>query len=245
MRAPSRDVTPPWLRPVTERLSGTITALIVVSAVAFAAYLLVTPLRQPITDHMVLNPAALAGGEPWQIVTSLFFHLDPISYLFALLGLWFVGATLERQLGRNRFLIIFFVPALLGNLTMAALMLLPAGQGVQERYYGFGLGVLALFVAFGRIYDRAPARVLGGLVLEARTLTFILVGFALFADLMRGSLVGLGGDIVAIIAAYVAAGGRGAGLRELFTRMGTKKSRRRFHVVEGGRQEDRRTRYLN
>jgi hypothetical protein len=131
---------------------------------------------------------------------------------------------------------------------MAALMLLPAA-GLQERYYGFGLGILALFVAFGRIYDRTPARVLGGLVLQARTLTFILVGFALFADLMRGSLVGLAGDVVAIIAAYVAAGGRGAGLRELFTRLGGggggRKSRRRFHVVEGGRQEDRRPRYLN
>src|SRR5687767_12637748 len=146
MRAPKRDVTPPWLRPVTDRLSPTITTLVVVSALGFAAYLLVNPLREPIERHLVLGPSAFRGGEPWQVLTALFFHLEPISYLFGLLGLWFVGATLERQLGRTRFLIIFLVPALLANVVMAAMMLVPSIR--PEQYYGFGLGVLALFVAF-------------------------------------------------------------------------------------------------
>ena len=243
MRAPSRDVTPPWIRPVTDRLSPTITTMVVVSAVCFAFYLLVGPLRLPIRDHLALTPNALRGGEPWQILSSLFVHLDPISFFFNLIGLWFVGATIERQLGRTRFLLLFFVPALMGNLAIAGLTL------VMERgeiYSGYGLAVLALFVAFGRIYDRTPARILGGLVLEARTLTLILVGFALLADTMRGAWAALGGDITAVLVGYLIAGGRGAGLRELFGRWtGGRKSRRRFHVVEGGRQEDRRPRYLN
>ena len=54
------------------------------------------------------------------------------------------------------------------------------------------MGVLALFVAFGRIYNRTPARLLGNLVLEARTLTIILVAFALLADLFRGRLARAG-----------------------------------------------------
>jgi membrane associated rhomboid family serine protease len=247
MRAPSRDVTPHWIRPVTDRLSPTITTLVILNAVLFSAFLLVKQLRVPIQDHLALTPYALSGGEPWQLLSSLFVHLDPISFLFNLIGLWFVGATIERQLGRTRFLAIFFVPALLGNLTIAGVTLLTRGA---ELYSGFGLAVLAMFVAFGRIYDRTPARILGGLVLEARTLTLILIGFALFADIMRGSLPALGGDVVAILAGYVVAGGRGDGLRELFSRFRggggrSKPSRRRFSVVEGGRQEDRRTRYLN
>lgn len=247
MRAPSRDVTPPWIRPVTDRLSPTITVLVVVNALVYSAFLLVAPLRMPIQDYLALTPNALAGLQVWQLASALFVHLEPLSFFFDLLGLWFVGATIERQLGRTRFLVTFFVPALAGNLAIAGLVLLTKRP---EIYAGFGLAVLAMFVAFGRIYDRTPARIFGGLVLEARTLTLILIGFALFGDIMRGSLPALAGDVVAILGGYLLAGGRGEGLRDLFTRLGggkgpSKPSRRRFSVVEGGRQEDRRTRYLN
>ena len=121
---------------------------------------------------------------------------------------------------------------MLGNLVMAGLMLLTRHRG--ELFAGSGLAVLALFVAFGRIYDRTPARILGGLVLEARTLTLILVAFALLADLLRGSMVALAGDVVALIAGYVLSGGRGAGLRELFTKFGRRASKRRFRWSRAG-----------
>jgi len=244
MRAPSRDPTPPWFRPVQDRLSPTITTLVVIYAVLFALYAVVKQSRMFIEMHLALGPAALLGRpvpELWQVVSSLFVHLEPWSFFFNVLGLWFVGATIERQLGRSRFLILFLVPAVLGNLVMAGMMYLTRSG---ELYAGSGLAVLALFVAFGRLYDRTPARILGGLVLEARTLTLILVAFALLADLLRGSMVALAGDIVALIAGYVLSGGRGAGLRELFTKFG-RKSKRRFGVVEGGRpasKEERRSR---
>jgi membrane associated rhomboid family serine protease len=247
MRAPSRDPTPPWFRPVQDRLSPTITTLVVTNALLFALYAVVKPSHAFIENHLALGPTALQGRpipELWQVVTSLFIHLEPWSFFFNVLGLWFVGATIERQLGRTRFLTLFLVPAVLGNLVMAGVMRL---TGAEQLLAGCGLAVLALFVAFGRLYDRTPARILGGLVLEARTLVLILVAFALLSDLLRWSMVGLAGDVVALVTGYVLAGGRGAGLRELFTRFG-RRSRRRFSVVDGGRpstKEDRRSRYLN
>ena len=57
-----------------------------------------------IETHLALGPAALLGRpvpELWQLVTSLFVHLEPWSFFFNMLGLWFVGATIERQLGRT------------------------------------------------------------------------------------------------------------------------------------------------
>src|SRR5215207_1841888 len=173
---PPRDPTPPWFRPVSDRLSPTITALVVVNALLFALYVVVKPARVFIDNHLALGPAVLAGGEVWQVVTSLFIHLEPWSFFFNMLGLWFVGATIERQLGRTRFLLLFLGPAVLGNLVMAGVM---AWTRSAELFAGSGLAVLALFVAFGRLYDRTPARILGGLVMEARTLTLILVAFAL------------------------------------------------------------------
>ena len=175
MRAPSRDPTPPWFRPVQDRLSPTITALVVVYALLFALYAVVKQSRMFIETHLALGPAALLGRPVPGAVAGR--HLavrppGPWSFFFNVLGLWFVGATIERQLGRSRFLMLFLVPAVLGNLVMAGMMFLTR-RG--ELFAGSGLAVLALFVAFGRIYDRTPARILGGLVLEARTLTLILV----------------------------------------------------------------------
>jgi len=246
MRSPSRNQNPPWMRPITERLSPTITALVVANTLILVLYIMVAPTRMFIQEHLALGPAAFAGGEPWQVLTSLFVHLEPVSYFFNILGLWFVGVAIERQLGRRRFLAIFFGSALLGNVVMATLMLV---LGHAELHAGSSLGTLALFVAFGRIFDRTPARIFGSLVMQARTLTFLLVGFALAADLLRGSMVALGGDIVALLAAYLLSGGRGAGMMELWSRVagGGGKPRRKFHVVEGGRRTraEERPRYLN
>jgi membrane associated rhomboid family serine protease len=242
MRVPTRSPNPYWMRPVTERLSPTITALVIVNTLAFAFYAVVKPGRMFVEEHLALGPAVFQRAELWQLVTSIFFHLDGVSFLFGMVGLWFVGAAMERELGRPRFLLLFFVSAVLANLAMAGVSI---SQGRAELFGGSSMVVLALFVAFGRVYSRTPARLLGNLVLEARTLTIILVAFALVSDLFRGSLPALAGDVVALLAGYVLSGGRGAGFSELFSHFRKRKPRRRFHLVEGGKQEDRRSSYLN
>ncbi|NJR42571.1 MAG: rhomboid family intramembrane serine protease, partial [Akkermansiaceae bacterium] len=45
---------------------------------------------------------------------------------FILIGLWFVGALLERQFGRTRFLVLLFVPAIAANAAI--------GYGVANWY---------------------------------------------------------------------------------------------------------------
>jgi membrane associated rhomboid family serine protease len=242
MRQPS---SPDWMRPITERLSPVIRALVIFNAVTFAFYVLVTPMQAFFKDHLVLGPAALglAPGqsfEPWQLVTSLFVHIDFISFVFNLIGLWFVGAAIERATGRTRFLLLFFVPALVAN---AAMALVSGWTGSGEIYAGCSLAILALFVAFGRIFDRTPARVFGTLVLEARTLALILIGFSVLADVARLSASSVAGDVLAVSVAYVVSGGRGEGFSQLWRRLRTKQARRRYQVIEGGRTP--KPRYFN
>ena len=242
MRVPTRSPNPYWMRPVTERLSPTITALVIVNTLAFAFYAVVRQSRMFVDAHLALGPSVFQGLELWQLFTSVFIHLDGVSFLFGMIGLWFVGATMEREVGRRRFLILFLLSAVLANLALATVSWFlndPLLTG------GSNMGVLALFMAFGRIYNRTPTRLLGNLVLEARTLTAILVGFALLGDIFRGSMPALAGDVTALLAGYFLSGGRGAGLGELWQRLRKRKPRRRFQLVEGGRQEDRRSPYLN
>src|SRR5687767_2371765 len=148
--------SPPWMKPVTDRLSPTITTLVIASVVLFAFYAVVQPTRDFVENHLALNRNAIAGVEPWQLVTSLFIHVEPLSLIFDLIGIWFVGATIERELGRTRFLLLFFVPALIGNLIMATGMFfdVPRSGGMVA---GCALSVLSLFVAFGKLYGRTPA----------------------------------------------------------------------------------------
>ena len=167
-----RAPAPAWTRPITERLTPTIKALVVIQTVVYLFYVVVREIRPAARGHLALGPGMIMHGELWQPVTSLFVHLNALTFVFNLIGLWFVGAFIERTIGMRRFLTLFFTSGILAIVAMGLVMRL--------KVYSLGEGctyaVLALFVAFGRMYDRAPAQVLGGLVMQARYLTMILVG---------------------------------------------------------------------
>jgi membrane associated rhomboid family serine protease len=230
------------MRPITDRLSPVIRALVIIDAVLFLFYTAVTPARVFFQEHLALGPA-FYRGEAWQPLTAQFVHLDFLGFAFNIIGLWFVGATVERTLGTRRFLIVFFVSGVAAALVTVLVFRV---TGELRLIAGCSSAVLALFVAFGAAFGRTPTRVLGGLVLEARTLTAILVGFALVADLANGSVAQLAGDVMAILLGYVLAGGRGQDLIRLFGGMRAKRARRRYQVLEGGRSASgRRPPYVN
>jgi membrane associated rhomboid family serine protease len=219
------------MRPIAERLPPTIRNLVVVQAVVFAFYVMVGSLRGPIGEHLALGPL-VAAGELWQPATALFVHLEWWSFVFDLIGLWFVGATIERAFGRRRFLLVFFASGLAAN---AAIALLTATLHRPGFYAGCGDGVLALFVALGVLYGRTQVRVIGALVLEARVLSGILVGMAVISALLQGAWPSLAGTLVAVALAYFLSGGKGVGPAEFLTRW-LRLRRRGLQVLDGGRK---------
>ena len=83
-------------------------------------------------------------GAWWQLVTSMFTHVQPLHLGFNMLALYFLGPMLEGVLGRARFLAVFFASGLTGS---AAVMLLsaPNGQTLGASGAIFGMmGVLAV-----------------------------------------------------------------------------------------------------
>jgi len=95
-------------------------------------------------DGTIATVQGVADGAWWQLVTSLFTHVEALHIGFNMLALYFLGPMLETVLGRSRFLAVYLVSGLAGS---AAVMVLsdPHGQTLGASGCIFGLmGALAV-----------------------------------------------------------------------------------------------------
>lgn len=112
--------------------------------IVFAGLSIVNALfRANLQNWMVLYPELVFGGQLWRLITYPFLALDPLGVLFGLLGLYFIGAALERIWGarvfQQRLAIFILVPALL---TTALALLIPPLRAMPS------LGLHALLLGF-------------------------------------------------------------------------------------------------
>ncbi len=83
-------------------------------------------------------------GAWWQLLTSMFTHVEPLHVGFNMLALYFLGPMLETVLGRARFVALYFVSGIAGSATVM-LLSAPNGQTVGASGAIFGLmGALAV-----------------------------------------------------------------------------------------------------
>jgi membrane associated rhomboid family serine protease len=57
----------------------------------------------------------VVDGAYWQVLTSMFSHVQPLHIGFNMLALWVLGPQLELAIGRLRFLALYFVSGLAGS----------------------------------------------------------------------------------------------------------------------------------
>ncbi len=91
-------------------------ALIGVNAVFFLA----TSFSSGLEGRLGLTPM-LVAHQPWTILTAMFVHYDIWHILFNMLALFYFGRMLTVIVGTGRFLIIYFVGGILGNLLFLAI----------------------------------------------------------------------------------------------------------------------------
>jgi membrane associated rhomboid family serine protease len=211
---------------ISARLTPTIKKIVIVLTTSFMAYVFAGPAR-PLLLQIALGPRVFHGA-PWQIVTGLALEIDPVVFLFNLIGLWFTGAMVERSLGTRRFLVLFLAAGVLSNLAIAATSELWG----WSQPVGCWLAIHALFVAFGRIFDREETMVAPGLFVRARHIAMFWVAFALFMTAIRGQFPFVVGVVVSTVTGFVLAG-RG-GLKEAYETFRARRLRQRYKVLDGG-----------
>jgi membrane associated rhomboid family serine protease len=241
----NRPGRPPWVQAIASRMTPAVKGLVIANAAIYLVSVFVKDLAPFMLAHLAVGPRILR--EPWRAVTAMFVHFNLPSIVFGLIGIWFVGVTIERALGTRRLLALYFVAGILSNLVTGLLLAVFPARSV---YAGMGSAVLALFVAFGRIYGRAPTQILGGLYLKANQAAILFVGLAFVVDLLRRDIPGLAGTVVVTATGYVL-GARG-GLRETYDTFRARRLRQRYKVIEGGapgrggsKKTDRKQKYWN
>lgn len=133
-----------------------------------------------------------ANFQVWQIITHMFMHGGFSHIIFNMFGLWMFGVAVERYLGRNRFLFLYF----------------SAGLGAvffQVGFYYFQyFGVLSDLGNIGLTTDQIVQLFTTNeqIPVNADQLARLQGSFPLFSSIYNASMVGASGCIMGILAAF-------------------------------------------
>lgn len=149
-----------------------------------------------LTNLLMLDKVAVAGGEYWRLLTVVLVHMpsNPLHLAFNMYALYLVGPMVERIYGRAQYLLIYVLTGIAASVTSFIFLPDPA-VGASGAIFGlFGV----LFVAL-RVHHPLLGRGAAGL---ARQIGFLIVfNLVLDVGLIGG---GVGIDIFAHIGGLVA-----------------------------------------
>jgi membrane associated rhomboid family serine protease len=135
----------------------------------------------------------VATGEWWRLITAMFLHYGVLHLLMNMYALWIIGRELEANLGRARFLALYLLAGLGGN--VASYLFSPGSISVGASTAVFGL-MAAVFVILKRL-NRSVAPIVPVIVINL-VFTFVISNISVSGHL--GGLVV--GALVAVVLAY-------------------------------------------
>lgn len=135
----------PQMRMGFPKVTVVVKRLLIINIGVFLAAIIIRPLGILIYDWFQLDPTTLARAlQLWRLVTYQFLHGDIWHILFNMIGLYFLGPTLERYWGSRKFLVFYLSCGVAGGvfyLLLVAVGFLPALAMVGAS--GAILGILA------------------------------------------------------------------------------------------------------
>ena len=111
-----------------------------------------------------------------QLFTYMFVHGSLSHLLMNMMGLFFIGPTLERTLGAYRFFVLYYISGILGGLGWSLL-------AIEGQYcVGASGAVMGILGAFGALYPNAKVVLifLPFYPIKAWILVSVLIGFEFF-----------------------------------------------------------------
>ena len=147
-------------------------SLIAINVLVYAYMLLFGQYENMINNFAVYGPYIVRYNEYYRLITGIFLHGDILHLLFNCYALFVIGSQIENFMGKTKYLIIYFVSALVGSLLSILLT-----KGVSIGASGAIFGLMGSLLYFGYHY-----RVYLGTVLKSQILPLIvinlIIGFA-------------------------------------------------------------------
>jgi membrane associated rhomboid family serine protease len=172
----------------------------------------------------------------WQLFTYQFLHGGLFHLLFNMLALWMFGCALERRWGSEFFLKYYFISVIGGGILNT--LFVPDQMGPS---IGASAGVYGILLAFGLIYPNQVIYFYFLFPLKMKHFVWIIGAIALYSSITSGEsgiahLAHLGGMIFGYL--YLRGGNPWDWFRNYFDRRRLARLKRRFHLIEGGKDDD-------
>ncbi len=143
----------------------------------------------------LLQVDGVADGAYWQLLTSVFTHVDLIHIGFNMLALWILGPQLEAAIGRARFLAVYLLSGMMGSAFVYWL------SGEHTSTVGASGAIFGLMGALLIIALKVHADVSQLLLWLGLNVVITVFGRGLIS--WQGHLGGLvGGAVIAFVIAY-------------------------------------------
>lgn len=146
--------------------TNTVRNLIILNVVIF----FISVMYQSIAQAGALYPSSNPNFEPYQLLTSMFLHGGFIHLGFNMFMLWSFGNQLERVIGQNKFLMVYFISGFVSSIFW---LFLGTGPAV-----GASGALSGLFAAFIFIAPQAEVKLFFVIPMKLKTAFY---GFAAFS----------------------------------------------------------------
>ncbi|GAA4266064.1 rhomboid family intramembrane serine protease [Frondihabitans peucedani] len=115
--------------------SGAPVATYAIMAVSVLVWLVQQVAGSAVTNELAFF-APLTLSEPWRLITTMFVHGSFFHILFNMWSVYVFGSMLERQLGRVRYLALYFVSGIAGSVAVSLIAPGTAAIGASGAIFG-------------------------------------------------------------------------------------------------------------
>ncbi len=140
---------------------------------------------------LALIPGAVLQGNVWQIFTYMFVHANFSHLLLNMIGLFFFGMSVEKEIGSREFLLYYFLTGFLAGLFSLAVYLATGTYNVV--LIGASGAVFAVELAYATIFPESEIYIWAILPVRAPILVLGFTAIELFSQIfgVNGSVAHL------------------------------------------------------
>ncbi len=175
----------------------TMTQKLLLANVAVFFFVFGTGFGNSVSGALLMQPQAVLDGEVWRLFTATYMHANFWGHLFFnMLGLYFFGPAVEKAWGAGKFLLVYTVCGVAGNVALVGLS--QVGY-ISPTVFGLGASgsVLGVLGAAAVMFPNSQILLFFVIPMTLRVAALLFAGMYILNLVSQGS--NYGGDVSHLI----------------------------------------------